>query len=220
MAIQDFPGYLGWTSKGVIAIHADWPAYPREHGRDIALLAFGNFPPDTAFRCLDNIDGCALFVVDDDSVHDDYSENRFHVAIWHEDLLELVESRLIKGIDVDHDMLPQEIWRRQSLGEHGYQLYRDGATMAILIDGEYQPVDYPAIPWDHELLEEDEDEDHLAPTARLAVYEASTVSLTATGLSELIASRAIGCSSPRDCSHGSFRCCLKRCMTRPFANSG
>lgn len=32
MRLEDHPGYFGMTSRGVIAIHADWPMYPFEHG--------------------------------------------------------------------------------------------------------------------------------------------------------------------------------------------
>ena len=60
--MSDFPGYLGWTSQGVIAIHADWPAYPAEHGWGAALASFGMFPEGTQFARIDDIDQCLLFI--------------------------------------------------------------------------------------------------------------------------------------------------------------
>lgn len=98
--MDEFPGYLGWTSRGVIAIHADWPAYPLEHGWDIALTALGMFPRGTTFRAIDDIDQCLLFVAEinpKEPVRDNFDERNFHVALWHEDLLDLARQGLIAG---------------------------------------------------------------------------------------------------------------------------
>ena len=42
------PGYLGMTSRGVIAIHADWPMYQLDHGVMSVLESLGSYP---APRC-------------------------------------------------------------------------------------------------------------------------------------------------------------------------
>jgi hypothetical protein len=99
--VHDFPGYLGWTSHGVIAIHADWPAYPAEHGWDVALEAFGMFPRGTSFKAIDDIDRCLLFVAQiegEGSNLDPLDDRHFHVAAWHDDLLTLSHNGLLAGI--------------------------------------------------------------------------------------------------------------------------
>ena len=86
--VEHFAGYLGFTSSGVIAIHANRPAYPAEHCWEVALVTLGNFPIGPRFRAIDDIDRCLLFVADG-TVRggDDFSPEAMHVAIWHEDLL-------------------------------------------------------------------------------------------------------------------------------------
>jgi hypothetical protein len=99
MGSHDFPGYLGWTSEGVVAIHADWPMYPAEHGWLMALRSLGMFPAGTLFSPIDDIDRCFLlgadgFAPDKD---DPFSERNFHVALWHDDVLELLRRGCVQG---------------------------------------------------------------------------------------------------------------------------
>ena len=119
MKIQEFPGYFGMTTQGVIAIHADWPMYPEEHGAELALLWLTAFPPGTVFKLLDDIDRCALMIgeVKYSNRADPFDERNLHVAIWHEDLLELQERGFITGVspvserryeDLKRSELPQE----------------------------------------------------------------------------------------------------------------
>ena len=56
--LSKHPGFLGFTSQGVILIHADWPMYPEEHGSDLALLWLTAFPRGTSFPRIDDIDRC------------------------------------------------------------------------------------------------------------------------------------------------------------------
>jgi len=96
---EEFPGLLGLTSKGVIGIHANWPMYPAEHGWEIALLYLGNHPPKTIFYQIEDIDRCILLLAGD--IHknkDPYDENSFHVAAWHEDLIELQSLGFVSGV--------------------------------------------------------------------------------------------------------------------------
>jgi hypothetical protein len=98
MSIENHPGYLGWTSEGVIAIHADWPAYAIEHGWRYALMTLGQFPPETVFRGIDDIDECFLFFVGNpDNVEDEFDERHFHVALWHRDAFELFDRGYVSG---------------------------------------------------------------------------------------------------------------------------
>lgn len=98
MKIHEHPGYLGWTSKGVIAIHADWPTYPAEHGAEIALIGLGQFPIGTVFRQIDDIDQCFLFLAGKPlRPEDPFDEHNFHVAAWREDIADLYRAGQVTG---------------------------------------------------------------------------------------------------------------------------
>ena len=99
MNLEDFPGYLGFTSQGVIAIHADWPMYPAEHGQEVALNSLGQFPRGSVFRLIDDIDQCWLFVRDNEPVVSGhpFGDNNFHAALWEEDAHELLRCGYIVG---------------------------------------------------------------------------------------------------------------------------
>jgi hypothetical protein len=100
VGLEDHPGYLGFTSQGVIAIHADWPVYPMEHGWHMALVMLGSFPEGTKFKRISDIDQCALFLVLGSKEYDDpFDERAFHVAMWHEDLLEASKLGLVTGVE-------------------------------------------------------------------------------------------------------------------------
>lgn len=115
-SFQNHPGYLGLTSQGVIAIHADWPVYPTEHGWEVALEALGNFPEGTVFKKLDDIDHCyLLFVGDPGKEKDPYDEKHFHVAIWREDLVELCRRGFVSGVLTDREAVAQLYERLKDL---------------------------------------------------------------------------------------------------------
>jgi hypothetical protein len=97
-SVPDHPGYLGCTSQGVIAIHADWPAYPAEHGWDVALETLGQFPRGSVLRQIDDIDQCFLLVLEGASAMKDPVDSRhLHAAIWREDLLRLHTDGFVSG---------------------------------------------------------------------------------------------------------------------------
>ena len=97
MNLQDHPGFLGWTSRGVLAIHADWPMYPSEHGIEESLWSLGQFPREATFRPIDMIDRCCLFVIDEPtSKVDPFDEKRFHVALWEDDIKQLFEHEFVE----------------------------------------------------------------------------------------------------------------------------
>ena len=81
-SLKDFPGYLGFTSQGVIAIHADWPAYPEEHGWQLPLLWLSIFPARTKFVAVSDIDRCVLLLADlKCNKSDKFDEKNFHLAV-------------------------------------------------------------------------------------------------------------------------------------------
>jgi hypothetical protein len=135
--LEDHPGYLGLTSEGVILIHADWPIYPEEHGPDLALLWLTAFPPHTAFRCIDDIDRCILFQaeVKGSNLSKPFDSRNFHVAIWHADLLPLVEQEFVSGLSAATERRWEEL-RRSLMPERMFM---------VLGDGTRKPVHLPSI---------------------------------------------------------------------------
>lgn len=96
-SFSDHPGFL-ITDHGFEVLHANWPAYPKGHGLDAALLSLSDYPDDTEFYSVDSIDHCTLFLVDKkpERGHDIYSAQSLHVAIWDEDVLRLSRQGLIE----------------------------------------------------------------------------------------------------------------------------
>jgi hypothetical protein len=134
MRQEDHPGFLGVTSKGVIAMHADWPIYPEEHGADLALLWLTAFPKSANFKFIDEIDQCTLFLADlkGSNIDDPYSDKNFNVAIWNEDLIGLHEKQLVYGIE---EVFTEYEWRKfrwSQLPPGPYYIKRDDGTMAEL----------------------------------------------------------------------------------------
>jgi hypothetical protein len=111
--INKHPGYLGLTSQGVILIHANWPVYPEEHGPDIALIWLTVFPPKTVFKMISDIDRCNLFLAYTKRVKENepFNKNNYHVAIWHEDLLNLQKHGFIDGVKAITERKWQELKR-------------------------------------------------------------------------------------------------------------
>jgi hypothetical protein len=94
----DHPGYLGLTSEGVVLIHADWPAYAIGHDWKYGLVNLGQFPPRTRFTLIDDIDQCFLFVVPGRKpIAYKFDDKLFHVALWHEDVLDLFHRGYLAG---------------------------------------------------------------------------------------------------------------------------
>ena len=115
MSFEDHPGYFGITSKGVIGTHADWPIYPEEHGCEIALLWLAAFPPGTDFKCVSDIDRGVLLLADVKCSrrNDPLDPHNFHVAVWHEDLLELGQHGLITGVSAVTERRWEELKREE-----------------------------------------------------------------------------------------------------------
>lgn len=99
-SLRNHPGFFGVTSQGVIAIHADWPMYPEEHGGELALLWLTAFPAGTVFKRIDDIDQCVLLLAEPSTKPDPFDERNYHVAIWYEDLLELGTKAFVTGVSV------------------------------------------------------------------------------------------------------------------------
>lgn len=82
-------------------IHAGWPVYAVDHGTDYSLVNLVQFPRGTKFTCLDDIDQCFLFISGDAPPPNAPDlKHRFYVALWHEDVLELIKLGYINGASV------------------------------------------------------------------------------------------------------------------------
>ena len=137
MNLEDHPGFLS-TSQGVIVLQADWPIYPEEHGSDLALLWLTAFPKRTFFKRISDIDLCILFLADVKCSNkaDPFDIRNFHVAVWHEDLLELRKRGFIDGVEAVSKRR-WEVLRRAPL--RGLRLARK------LDDGTLEPIELPPL---------------------------------------------------------------------------
>ena len=115
MRLEDHPGFFVITSQGVIAIHADWPMYPEEHGANLALLWLTAFPQGARFKRLDDIDRCNLFIADVKCTNraNAFDDRNLHVAVWHEDLLELRERGFVEGVSPVSERRWEELRRAE-----------------------------------------------------------------------------------------------------------
>lgn len=118
--LDKFPGFLGYG--GIIAIHANWPMYPSGIGWEIALITLGYFPKQTIFYEIDDIDRCKLLINQEPhKLNDPFDSNHYHIALWHEDLIELKEKGLIEGVigksNSEFEMMRFENFKK-NLGNH------------------------------------------------------------------------------------------------------
>ena len=190
MSLEKFPGFLGLTSRGVVAIHADWPAYPLEHGWQIAVITLGSFPSGTQFKRVDDIDKCALLLAQGYGDYEDlYDERAFHVAIWHEDLLEGQRLGLVRGVEPLTRRQYEERHREDLRNEMRQAFEREAiplpsndilSHMGVQIDGRFVPVSLPSL----DEYEGDEDED-FPDKSWLGIAASSMVNLTDQGWARL-----------------------------------
>lgn len=107
------PGYLGYG--GILAIHADWPAYPVSIGGEYAIKRIASFPKGTNLYFVDDIDRCILFSDSNPiQANDEFNSKLFHVAIWHSDLIELHKRGFINGIIIINEF-EFRIWQHETM---------------------------------------------------------------------------------------------------------
>ena len=105
MFFVEHPGFLEYANGLFEVLDANWPEYPLGHGWEPALRSLAIFPPNIRFRQIDAIDQCFLFVATGigprlEPQGNLYNANWFHVAVWHEDLIELHERGLVSGMSL------------------------------------------------------------------------------------------------------------------------
>lgn len=177
--LDKFPGFLGYG--GIIAIHANWPMYPPGIGWKIALKTIGNFPKGTIFYEIDDIDRCKLLINQEpNKLSDPFDNNHYHIAVWHEDLIELKDKGFIDGViaksDYEFEMIRFENFKRE-FGDH-LKLDEDGNIILYIKDdnGKLRETKY------HK-PESDEDEEDFV--FRNCAVIPNGVSLTESGIKEL-----------------------------------
>ena len=138
MDIFEHPGNLGSARGSLLTIHhGDWPAYPQGDDFHAPLIQLTVFPPGTDFAVVDDMDQSFLLVADVEGrpLKDVYHEKHFHVAVWHEDLLEMHRRGMIEGIEpASERKWAEEHWKRITDGiPEGAQLYyqRDGKFILV-----------------------------------------------------------------------------------------
>ena len=188
--ILDHPGFLGFTSRGVIAIHAEWPIYPVDHGLGSALRGLASYPLGTRFRLIDDIDRCALLVAEDFLVlNTNVTDSRnWHVAAWHEDLLEAADAGYVTGVERLTER-EYDTRRREELREAVRGAARSAGAdlgtadplslLRVEIDGEGVPLALP------DELDDGGEEDFLSEHAWLGTHAGGPIVLTATGLTAI-----------------------------------
>jgi hypothetical protein len=146
----DDPGWFGWGySTGptfILAIHADWPAYPCAPGGGHALFDLAQFPQGTLFEPIDDIDRCVLFSAYNydpkkpGRPRDPWSSEAFQLAIWHEDLIFLGKQALISGVTP----ISEREWQLRRRMEAGW---RWGQKLVLKDDqGKFREADWPRLP--------------------------------------------------------------------------
>jgi len=103
-AFSSHPGFM-WTESGFEVLHAEWPAYPRGHGLGALLERLAEFPPNTQFFPVDNIDQCTLFVVGRKPERDPYSKKHLHIALWDEDLREAARRGYVSEVQAEEGLV-------------------------------------------------------------------------------------------------------------------
>jgi hypothetical protein len=176
--LEKFPGFLGYG--GIIAIHANWPMYPPGIGWKIALRTLGNFPTGTIFYEVDDIDRCKLLLNQEPhELKDPFDSNHYHIAVWHEDLIELQKKGFIEGVicksDSEFEMIQFENFKKE-LGEH-LELDEDGNIILYIKDDSGKSREIR-----HHKPESDDDDDFVF---RDCAVIPNGVSLTETGIEEL-----------------------------------
>ncbi|WUH98833.1 TIGR02391 family protein [Spirillospora sp. NBC_00431] len=149
-SLTDHPGWFGSGYEGsngtiILGIHADWPAYPCAPGGGHGLFDLAQFPKDTLFEPLSDIDRCVLFSAynfdpkKQGPPGDPWSRDTFQVAVWHEDLIALEEQGLIRGVTP----ISEREWRLRQHVEAGWKW---GRKLYTEKEGEFLPVDWPELP--------------------------------------------------------------------------
>jgi hypothetical protein len=138
----------------VIAIHANWPAYPAEHGGAVALVSFGNFPRGTKFIAIDDIDRCVLLLAQGQTGFEEQplDTRNFHIAAWHEDLLELASRGLVSGVHAVTELTWRWNQHRNAVGLEPIRSSQEAeaaagevpALLAPLDDGSYRRLPFPS----------------------------------------------------------------------------
>ncbi|WP_445908892.1 hypothetical protein [Yeosuana sp.] len=177
--LDKFPGFLGYGE--IIAIHANWPIYPTGIGWKMALKTIGNFPKETIFYEIDDIDRCKLLINQEpNKLSNPYDSNHYHIALWHDDLIELKDKGFIDGVidksEYEFEMIRFENFKRE-FGDR-LKLDEDGNIILYIKDdnGKLRETKY------HKPEFDEDEEDFVFKNCAVIP---NGVSLTESGIKEL-----------------------------------
>lgn len=146
-SITDHPGWFGaGYGGGIMAIHADWPAYPCAPGGGHGLFDLAQFPKGTRFEPISDIDRCVLFSAYDydpkkpGRPRDPWSKDALQIAIWHEDLIALSKQGLIEGVTP----ISEREWALRQRVEAGWRWGQKPLLREE--DGTVREFDWPSLP--------------------------------------------------------------------------
>lgn len=157
MDIFEHPGNLGPARGTLLSVHhADWPAYPEGDDFSTPLLQLTAFPPHTEFIVVDDIDRSLLLIADVRCGAPDkpFDPRNFHIAIWHEDLIELHNRGFVTGVEC----ITERQWHLQQWLNLRSKV-PPGAEIGLDCSGSFIPLAEPA-------FEEHENDSDWTPLVR------------------------------------------------------
>ena len=130
-------------ADGNPGLHARWPYYPSPPGDLNALLDLCQYPRGTVFLAVDDIDRVLLLLAERYRVHrDDYHDDNFYAAAWHEDLRGLQDDGLVTGLEWGRE----EDWRWARWRKVVSGLPPGAQIFSRLPDGTLVPIPPPPEP--------------------------------------------------------------------------
>ena len=137
-------------ADGNPGLHANWPYYPAPPGELNALLDLCQYPRGTVFLVVDDIDRVLLLLAERYRVReDDYHDDNFYAAAWHQDLQQLQDEDLAEGLEWGMEAQWRYArWSRVTSGLPSAEVF------TALPDGTYIAIPPPPLP------QPDEDDDY------------------------------------------------------------
>ncbi|OLR91999.1 hypothetical protein BJP25_24625 [Actinokineospora bangkokensis] len=168
-------------------LNADWPAYPTGVGVRDALVGLARFPEGTTFSVTSDIGGYVLLVADGFGRR---PEDRLHLAIAHEALLDAADDGLVTGVERLTEREHEERRRDQLRAAVSASARAAGRPFPDDVD----PLDHlgavlegAVVPFRLPPLDDEEDDDGFGPVFRtwLGVRDGERIGLTGRGWARL-----------------------------------
>jgi hypothetical protein len=123
------------SPNSLTIMHAGWPSYPTGDGLVSAVSTLAEYPQNTKFYCLSRIDNCTLYLVNEPRGKNSYSPEKFHVCLWDDDVVTLIEEQLVVGPTLIRDALEPESYRKNiEYPEKYLELSSKGRSLADIYE--------------------------------------------------------------------------------------